>query len=520
MLKVLPKQLALLGLLILTACNSSGSPAATFTPVLSPVEATATTNPSLASPSETPFLLGATISPIPPMQTATLSLPTLTLTPYHTPTITPTPSPLEFPIAGMEIHNLSQVDLANQAGAHWIRRNAILWSDVEVQPGERRWEALANIERELESMAALGMPVILMVRSTPEWAQKVPGSLCGPIETGSLDEFADFIFDVVSRYSAPPYNVEYWEFGNEPDVDPSMVPSDYPFGCWGDMTDPLYGGGYYAEMLKAVYPKIKAANPQAKVLVGGLLLDCDPVMPPEIPPGSGKMKDCSPTYFLQGILENGGGDYFDGVSFHSYDYYLNTLGQYGNGNWHSTWNTSGPVVIAKTRYLRSLLASYGLSNKFLMNTESALICGREGNEPECVTGDFDQTKAYYLAESAAVAQTLGLKANIWYSISGWRGSGLINHNILTPAYQAFLFSAQMLDKAAAWGAVQDYPGLIGYEFRRDGNTLWLLWSLDGAPHSITLPKTPSAVYDVFGVAQTASDELSVTISPVYILWEP
>ena len=38
--------------------------------------------------------------------------------------------------------------------------------------------------------------------------------------------------------------------------------------------DPYYGGGYYAEMLKIVYPQIKAADPEAQILIGGLLLFC------------------------------------------------------------------------------------------------------------------------------------------------------------------------------------------------------------------------------------------------------
>ena len=35
-----------------------------------------------------------------------------------------------------------------------------------------------------------------------------------------------------------------------------------------------YGGGYYGEMLKAVYPQIKAVNLQSQVH-GWILLDCD-----------------------------------------------------------------------------------------------------------------------------------------------------------------------------------------------------------------------------------------------------
>jgi len=417
----------------------------------------------------------------------------------------------------MEIHTTGHAVLAQQAGAHWVRINALLWSDVEPQPGERRWEALSDLEQKLRAAAENGLSVILIVRSTPAWAQKVPGWLCGPVRPESLPAFADFIADAVARYSAPPFNVLYWELGNEPDVDPSLIPSDFPFGCWGDLSDALYGGGYYAEMLKTVYPRLKAANPQAQVVIGGLLMDCDPVRPPETSPGSGQLKDCTPARYLEGILANGGGDYFDGVSFHAYDYY-SRFGHYYNLGWHSSWDTLGPSVIAKASYLRGLLLAYGYPDKFLMNTETALICGRDGKEAQCQTEEFAQTKAYYLAQSYASAAGLGLRANIWYSIAGWRGSGLVAGEQALPAYEAFRFSAQMLAGVAPWGAVRQYPGVTGYEFRQGDDRIWLVWSLDDETHALTLPEAPTAVYDVFGNPQATGTDVSITLAPLYLIW--
>jgi hypothetical protein len=118
--------------------------------------------------------------------------------------------------------------------------------------------------------------------------------------------FAQFVAEAVERYSQPPYDVRYWEIWNEPDVGLGVIPAQSGFGCWGDPDDPYFGGGYYAEMLKVVYPVIKQVNPEIIVLIGGLLLDCDPVDPPESPPGSGILKDCSSAKFFQGILEEGG----------------------------------------------------------------------------------------------------------------------------------------------------------------------------------------------------------------------
>ena len=124
---------------------------------------------------------------------------------------------------------------------------------------------------------------------------------------------------LVARYSVALYNIKYWELWNEPDIASSNFPGDNLFGCWGDPNDPYYGGGYYADMLREVYPQIKAADPQGQVLVGGLLLDCDP----RLGAGCEKVKNNNqPSKFLEGILRKNGVPFFDGVSFHAYDYYL------------------------------------------------------------------------------------------------------------------------------------------------------------------------------------------------------
>ena len=113
------------------------------------------------------------------------------------------------------------------------------------------------------------------------------------------------------------------------------------------------------------------------------------------------------------VGENGGGAFFDGVSFHAYDYYYYEPGQYGNLNWHSSWNETGPVLVAKTRYLKNLLAEYGAGEKHLLNTEVGILCGTTGKEDVCLTETFDNTKAYYLAQAYALALSEGLQANLW-----------------------------------------------------------------------------------------------------------
>ena len=437
--------------------------------------------------------------------------------PTATPLPTAPPTPPEHPIMGVEMHRITSaggLDLVRASGAGWVRLNALFWSEVEPQEGQRAWETQSTLEAELAAASAAGLRVVLIVRSTPAWAQLYPGVACGPALPEKLPAFGNFMRDLVARYSSPPYNVLHYEFGNEPDIAVGLVAPDNIFGCWGLAGDPYYGGGMYAEMLKAVYPQVKAANPQAQVLVGGLLLDCDPINPPETAPGSGEFRDCTPSRYLEGILQNGGGAFFDGISFHAYDFYGGELGVYGNGSWYSAWNTTGPSAIAKTRYIRSLLNTFGVGGKYLVNSESALICA--ASEDICQSTDFELTKAYYAAQALTVAHAEGLLANIWYSISGWRNSGLVRNNQPLPAFETLSFANDRLRNAAFLQDVRDYPGVAGYAFSKDGVRLWVLWSRTGDVTPVMLPAEPSAMYDVFGVALSTEKEIEVGIAPVYV----
>ncbi|MDE3090563.1 MAG: hypothetical protein KGJ80_14375, partial [Chloroflexota bacterium] len=297
-----------------------------------------------------------------------------------------------------------------EAKATWVGGIGVSWGAVEPSQGARNWTALASQEQQMQNVAGKGLTPIVNVRYTPGWAQLYPGYSCGPMQQAYFSNFASFMRDLVTRYSVAPYNIKYWEIWNEPDIDHSLpgFPGDSGYGCWGKQSDPYYGGGYYADMLKVVYPQIKTADPQAKVLIGGLLLDCDPRGSPSVcaivhptDPYADR-----PPKFLEGILQGGGGPYFDGVSFHAYDYYQGPLGNYSNANWQSAWNTTGPVVIAKSNFITTKLNDYLIPGKFLMNTESAVLCDSCSNDTV-----YETTKAYYVAQVYASAIAQGLKAN-------------------------------------------------------------------------------------------------------------
>ena len=288
-------------------------------------------------------------------------------TPPPPPPPPPGPAAGQPSVFGVEI-NRGQVGAvaarAAEANVSWARYNGILWPEVEAARGARDWSVLRGVEDELRTMSANGMTPLVIVRGTPGWAQKVVGSTCGPIRADALGAFADFMRELVTRYSAPPFNVKYWELGNEPDVDPGLVGGDSPFGCWGDNSDEFYGGGYYAEMLKQVYPAVKQANPNAQIVIGGLLLDCDPTNPPA-------NQTCKPAQFLEGILRNGGAAAFDIISYHAYTYW--NAARTDKDLEHPAWRQRGGAMLGKLNFIRSVEARYNVNKPILMN-EGSLLC--------------------------------------------------------------------------------------------------------------------------------------------------
>jgi hypothetical protein len=403
-------------------------------------------------------------------------------------------------------------DSVASAGTSWTRRKGLFWSSVEPTEGARNWSALAGLEQEMILASQKGLKMLLIVRSTPAWARQQSDSECGPIRADKRQAFANFMRDAVARYSAAPYNVKYWELWNEEDIQVTGNGGVQEYGCWGDVNDTYYGGGNYGEMLKVATPMIKSADASAQVLVGGLLLDCNPINPPA-------GKDCHPANFLEGILRAGAGPYFDGVSFHAYDYYKASLGNYSNSNWQSSWDTTGTVTIAKARFLKQVLANYGVTGKYLMNTESAILCDW-CNDTYGLGDTYQATKAAYVVQVNAAAMAEGLKANVWYSLWGWHYSEMFRGTGPTYALNAFAFERSIIGNADFVRAITQYPGVLGYVFTYNGKTIWLMWGNSTTARTVALPSAPSNIYDTFGAAKTPAASLTVDQMPVYVVWNP
>ncbi|MDQ4076557.1 MAG: glycoside hydrolase family 5 protein [Chloroflexota bacterium] len=395
------------------------------------------------------------------------------------------------------------------------------WKAVEpVQGGGYRWEALATFEQELLAAKQAGLRPMVVVGDSPGWATiNVPyETSCGAIRADRFGDFANFMAALVTRYKQHPYNVRYWELGNEVDVDPRLVAPHSVYGCWGNMDDPYYGGEHYGNMLKVVTPAIRAADGTAKVLIGGLLL------------GTNHTADTSvvgrPEMFFEGVLRAGAAPYFDIVPYHGHSSYSGPyIDHSGSGG---GWVQYGGSALGKPAFLREVMARYGVNKPLLFN-EASLGCEAQYNQ-ECAA----PPPAFYQAQADHVPRMMirTLNANvsgiIWYSLNDakWRhGSLLDEHYAPKPSYWSYQTLINQVSKSRLPPQPVAYntEGVEAYQFTKtSAYKVDVLWSVDGTPRTVALPQgTFIAAYDQFGSPLLPSHvngnvQLTVGFSTVYI----
>jgi len=152
--------------------------------------------------------------------------------------------------AGVNVSNPSAAQTADMKtlGTNWARM-FVSWRAMQPTPGAISPSALASYEQLFKQLPA-GTKVILDVVGTPQW------------ETGSSDEhtppanprdYAAFVGALAQRFGALVAAYEIW---NEEDA----------AAWWAGGPNPVA----YAQLLEATYPVVKAADPSATVVLGGL----------------------------------------------------------------------------------------------------------------------------------------------------------------------------------------------------------------------------------------------------------
>ena len=405
---------------------------------------------------------------------------------------------------------------ASQLHVNYARMNdRISW--IELQPNETdpiNWSSLANFESELRTLRAANINPIIVVDDYPRWAT-VYATSCGPIWPERYDDFAVFMQALVMRYSTPEFNVHYWELGNEPDVDHRLVPIDNFFGCWGLWSDPFYNGRTYGNMLKVVTPAIRAADPTAQVLIGGLLL----ASPNTVDDYTGQPED-----FFRGILEAGAGPYFDIVAYHSYVAHsgVSIDRDITSG---TAWDAWGGMLRGKANFLRSIMAQYGVTNKQFFITETSQLCSWCQYDPALLPGMYD-FQANLAPRSFPRAIASGITGFIWYTLEGpgWYYSSLLDENqVPKPAYYSYQTMLEMIGSATLIGPVSYGTGIEAYTFHRGAFRIDIVFAVEDTVHTIYIPQAGYlSAFDRFGnlitpTATGSDNALTIQYEPIYIV---
>jgi hypothetical protein len=407
----------------------------------------------------------------------------------------------------------------------WVRLNKrVSWRALQPNEGDPiQWQLLADFEDELRALKAAGITPIVIVDDHPLWAtvdevgnDGLP-SHCAAIRSDKLQAFAFFVRSLVARYKAPEFDVHYWELGNEPDVDPILVPSTSVFGCWGDIQDPFYGGERYGEMLKVVVPQIRAEDPKAKVLLGGLLLD----RPETTDPNKGR-----PELFLQGILTAGGGPYFDILAYHAYPSYVDL--KYDHDLNAGPWTSWGGNVLGKAAYLRQTAAAFGVTKPLFLD-ETGLMCSEYYDWCNPPDARFYDMQASHLVRTFVRGIGGDIMGFVWYTLDGpgWRYTGLLDADQNPkPVYIAYDQLTHQLYYARYLGLADYGPGLEAYAFQRGDQRVHVVWAVEDQPLTISVPQSRFiAAYDRDGnpISPTpvGSDyQVGVGFEPVYLIRNP
>ena len=163
-------------------------------------------------------------------------------------------------------------------GARWVRVE-FRWNEAEPSSkGSYDPNIIARYDQAIDTARAAGAKVLVFVNGAPRWAS---GSRIPMTRPQNASDYADFLRYVATRYAG---RVSAWEVWNE------------------ENTQRFWSSGpnaaQYTQLLQAAYPAVKAADPGALVVFGGV-----------------SQNDYA---FIEGAYAAGAKGYFDVMAAHPY----------------------------------------------------------------------------------------------------------------------------------------------------------------------------------------------------------
>ena len=269
---------------------------------------------------------------------------------------------------------LGLLDRLGRGGVGTIRIN-MAWAYVQSGPGAPYdW---SHYDPLIAGAARNGIHVLVTVYSSPTWAEPSPET---PPLGKALPGFTAFARAAAARYGS---NGSFWS--DHPDL-PKLPVTDWQL--WNEENSPIFwkpapDAAQYAGLLRAFHSAVTAADPDAKILIGGLFPS---------PKGGLEMGD-----FLTQLDRAGAGGQFDAAAVHPYA-------------------ATPRTALGTVERLRGDLDRVGAASKPLWVTE---IGWASGGAPSGVTVGAAR-QASYLTQTfqlaSAARERLGIAGVVWYSL--------------------------------------------------------------------------------------------------------
>jgi hypothetical protein len=365
-----------------------------------------------------------------------------------------TGAPAQGAVSGVVINNKASSaarsdSLVANLGVGWVR-NFAPWNSFEPARGQLSQGMAQVLEEEIAGLPA-GTKVLLDLVDTPRWES---GSSNPTSPPRNPTDYARFVATMARRFAG---RVAAWEIWNEEDNS----------SWWAGRPDPAA----YTRLLRDAYRAIKAIDPSATVLIGGL---------------TGNDYE-----FLQQLYEQGAKGSFDAAAVHT-DTACNDISPYEalhngpNDPRINRWAFLG------YRTMHEVMLAHGDDSPIWMtelgwNTSPGLCkSGRwAGQKPAGVS--LEQQALFLRQAYHCLAQDSYVPVGIWYDLQeteldGFSGYGLLDQDFQPkPAYYALAEYAHHGDQLT-----EPCTGNAG------GPTVRLIRPKTGARYSNTLPISVTA----------------------------
>lgn len=231
-----------------------------------------------------------------------------------------------------EAYIQQSLEQVREMGASWI---VDLFPWTYTQPRSRYGFDWNGSDMVIQHAQRQGLTIVARIDQVPPWAR--PSNTSGSyLEPEYYVDYANYVVAFLERYR--PYGVRHVIIWNEPNLTIE----------WGQRSpDPVA----YTELLKVVYPLVKAAVPDAIIIAGALSPGPDLGDNAEV-----RLNDLE---YMTAMYESGAADYFDMWAVHPYGYILP----------HDNPPDPDVVNFRRTEVQRDIMIDFGDEEKPLIITE-------------------------------------------------------------------------------------------------------------------------------------------------------